>query len=127
MVLRRYYNFLKNPTSLVFMYLPALFLVLLFSFTATGSRVTNLDLVSSMFGEIPTLVFVLNGAVYVTHLATERESKITPTMKVMGLRPVPYWLGTFVVDMGIALTSTVLSISPLFFLDAQGLNGFGLF
>ena len=67
------------------------------------------------------LAYILFGVLFIGTQVNEKELKIRNNLRVMGVKPLGYWLGTFVTDMLLYLFSVLILIIMIYITQLQPL------
>ena len=60
------------------------------------------------------LAYILFGVLFIGTQVNEKELKIRNNLRVMGVKPLGYWLGTFLTDMSLYLFSVLIFIIMIY-------------
>jgi len=92
---RKYYVTTRSWRDMILIFLPALIII---GGSLVQTTINEATLKLTFFSFFLTVSYALNTASYCAFPVYEREENLKYAMDVMGLRPLPYWLGTLLFD-----------------------------
>jgi ATP-binding cassette, subfamily A (ABC1), member 3 len=106
--LRKYRVTLRSLRNIILVILPGL--LMLISAAGMGLYKDEPTFGFELFLFILGVSFALNSTAYCAYPVYEREEKLKYAMDVMGMRALPYWLGTLLFDIICVLVINLLSL-----------------
>ena len=108
---RRILFFTKDPSSILFLFLPSFLIAGAFFFLLKGTLEPTMY--SNILAVIPMLLVPLISVSFAGYLVYEREHQIVETMKVMGLRIMPFWFANVIIDQFLGALVAFIMFLPL--------------